>query len=121
MPNTAPRPRTWASMAPLPSLLPVSTPTTRWTGLVWFRRASVTRGIHAAPSWATMTAVTTCWACELFGDTDPLSAQGDHLPGARVGLAVPFPARRGHPVNNTRSHGDRAGRQQDPNRAESTG
>ena len=84
MPNTAPRPSDSASMAPLRSLLPVSTATTRWTCRVWFSKAPVVRGIHAAPSWATMTAVTTCWACELLGDTYPLAAQGGHLPGYRA-------------------------------------
>src|SRR5262245_12743408 len=113
MPNTAARPSAPASMAPLRSLLPVSTPTTRWTGRVWFTRASVARGIHAAPSWATMTAVTTCWARKLFGDTDPLAAQSGHLPDAQTGSG-PFPAWWGHPVNNTRSHGERSGRPQDP-------
>src|SRR5215510_1975515 len=96
MPNTAARPSAPASMAPLRSLLPVSTPTTRWTDRVWFTRASVARGIHAAPSWATMTAVTTCWARKLFGDTDPLAAQSGHLPDAQTGSG-PFPAWWGIP------------------------
>src|SRR5215471_17859327 len=82
MPNTAARPSASASMAPLRSLLPVSTPTTRCTGRVWFPRASVTRGIHAAPSWATMTAVTTCWFCAFVSDKSPLAARSGHLPDA---------------------------------------
>src|SRR5215813_2304803 len=60
-----------------------------------------------------MTAVTTCWACKLFGDTDPLAAQSGHLPDAQTGSG-PFPGMVGHPENNTRSHGERSGRPQDP-------
>src|SRR5262247_3817164 len=96
MPNTAARPSAWVSMAPLRSRLPVSTPTTRCTGRVWFTRASVTRGIHAAPSWATMTAVTTCWFCALVGDKSPLAARSGHLPDT-PGDWPPAPGTAGAP------------------------
>ena len=58
MPKTAARPKAWASIEPLRSVLPVSTATMRWTGWACPSTASVTRGSHSAPSWATMTAVT---------------------------------------------------------------
>src|SRR5215472_13356699 len=79
MPNTAERPNACVSIAPLRSLLPVSTATTRCTGLVWLATACATRGSHAAPSWATITAVTMSWLCVLSGDTYPLAARNGHL------------------------------------------
>src|SRR5215469_4043831 len=84
MPNTAERPNACASIAPLRSLLPVSTATTRWTGLVWLATACATRGIHAAPSWATITAVTMSWLCVLSGDTYPLAARMVTCAGCRL-------------------------------------
>ena len=79
IPNTAARPKACASIAPLRSLLPASTATTRCTGLVWLMTASTTCGSHAAPSCATITAVTMSWLCALSGDTYPLAARSGHL------------------------------------------
>src|SRR5580692_6916037 len=81
MPNTTERPSSSASTDPLRSRLPVSTATTRCTGLVWPSSASAIRGSHAAPSWAMITAVTTCWPCVLVVDTSPFAGQNGHLPG----------------------------------------
>src|SRR5215469_6107399 len=83
MPNTAERPNACASIDPLRSLLPVSTATTRWTGRVWLATACVARGSHAAPSCATITAVTMSWLCVLSGDTYPLAARMVTCAGCR--------------------------------------
>src|SRR5262249_31922578 len=109
MPNTAGRPKAWASIEPLRSVLPVSTATTRCTGLVCFASASMTRGNHAAPSWATITAVTMSGLCVLSGDTFPLAARSGHLP-RHAGAPPDVPARLGHALNNTRTGGSQAGR-----------
>src|SRR5262249_48554688 len=109
MPNTAERPKAWASIEPLRSVLPVSTATTRCTDLVCLARASMTRGSHAAPSWATITAVTMSGLCVLSGDTFPLAARSGHLP-RHAGPPPGVPARLGHALNNTRTGGGRAGR-----------
>src|SRR5215467_4040354 len=109
MPNTAERPKAWASIEPLRSVLPASTATTRCTGLVCFVRASMTRGSHAAPSWATITAVTMSGLCVLSGDTIPLAARSGYLP-RHAGAPPDVPARLGHALNNTRTGGSRAGR-----------
>src|SRR5215469_17259634 len=109
MPNTAERPKAWASSEPLRSVLPASTATTRCTGLVCFVRASMTRGSHAAPSWATITAVTMSGLCVLSGDTFPLAARSGYLP-RHAGAPPDVPARLGHALNNTRTGSGRAGR-----------
>ena len=69
-PSRRPRPGRAGQPArePLRSRLPVSTATTRCTGLVCSFSASSRCGSHAAPSWATITAVTTCWEYESVGD-----------------------------------------------------
>ena len=91
-----------ASTAPLRSRLPVSTATTRCTGRVWPSRASMTCGSHAAPSWATMTAVTTCWAYVFVRRQGSACCSSGHLRGTASGPAR-LPARARVPVNNTRT------------------
>src|ERR1700749_2395934 len=108
MPNTTDRPSSSASTAPLRSRLPVSTATTRCTGLAGPSNASAMRGSHAAPSWATITAVTTCWPCGLDDDTNPLAAQDGRPPGTAM-TARSAPGRRGYAVNNTRTDAGQAG------------
>src|ERR1022692_2753109 len=78
MPNTTAWPSWPASTAPLRSRLPVSTATARWTGLVWPSSAPMTCGSHAAPSCATITAVTTCWGYVSFGDKGSACSSGGH-------------------------------------------
>src|SRR5499427_4605294 len=69
----------------------------------------MTRGSHAAPSWATITAVTTSGLCVLSGDTFPLAARSGYLP-RHAGAPPDVPARLGHALNNTRTGSSRAGR-----------
>src|SRR6266702_2927934 len=76
MPKTTPWPSRPESTDPLRSWLPVSTATTRCTGLVCSSSELITPGSHAAPSCATTTAVTTCCEYVSFGDKwDPLAVQ----------------------------------------------
>src|SRR5580658_1287291 len=101
MPNTTDWPSRPASTEPLRSLLPVSTATTRCTGLLWSSSEPMTRGSHAAPSCATITAVTTCCGYVSFDDKwGPLALQ---RATCRPGRAVrPFMQGSSNPVNNTR-------------------